>query len=95
MAHPLPGRCRDPGNISHHRFGHMIADEGSCGLFVRTTDFTHHDDAFGLRVLFEQRQHIDEVHTANRIAADTNAGTLAESELRGLMHCFISERART
>src|SRR3546814_9303477 len=60
-------------------------------LFPYTTLFRSHDDAFGRRILFEQRNHVDEAHAANRIAADADAGRLAEAILRGLIDGFRSE----
>src|SRR3546814_8891333 len=62
-------------------------------LFPYTTLFRSHDDAFGRRILFEQRNHVDEAHAANRIAADADAGRLAEAILRGLIDGFIGQRA--
>jgi len=51
--------------------------------------FAHHHDAFGLRILFEQLQHIDEVHAADGIAADADAGALAQPIVGGLEHRFV------
>jgi hypothetical protein len=55
-----------------------LLDEIGGGFFVRAADLADHDDAFGLRIAFEQLQHVDEVHAAHRIAADADAGALAE-----------------
>ena len=45
---------------------------------------------FGLRVFLEQLQDIDEVRTRDRVAADTNAGRLAETVIGGLLNrCLL------
>src|SRR3546814_5980755 len=44
-------------------------------------------------IRYEQRNHVDEAHAANRIAADADAGRLAEAILRGLIDGFIGQRA--
>ena len=63
------------------------------GLLVAAADLAHHDDAFGVRVAFEQLQHVDEIHAAHRIAADADAGALAEALVGGLEHRLIGEGA--
>ena len=70
-----------------------LLDEVRGGFFVGAADLAHHDDAFGLRIAFEQLQHVDEVHAAHRIAADADAGALAEALVGGLEHGFVGERA--
>ena len=95
MAHALARGSSNTRNVGDHRLGDVLADELGGRLFVRATDFANHDDAFGLRVLLEQGQHVHEVHAANRVATDADASALAEAELRGLVHGFVSERART
>jgi hypothetical protein len=41
-------------------------------------DLADHDDALGLGVLQEQSEAVDEVGAVDRIAADADAGRLAE-----------------
>src|SRR5690606_5972939 len=50
---------------------------------------------FGLRITFEEFEHVDEVHAAHGIAADADAGALPEAGVRGLEHGFVGERAGT
>ena len=95
MAHALARRSGNAGDISHDRLGDVLPDELGRSLFVRTTNLADHDDAFGLRVLFEQSQDVDEVHATDRVATNANASALAEAELGRLVHGFVSERART
>ena len=49
--------------------------------------------AFGLRVVLEQLEAIDEVGAVDRVAADADAGGLAEARGRGLRHRLVGERA--
>src|SRR6187399_2374204 len=93
MPHALARRSRDARDIRDHGLGHVFMDEIRGSFFVRAADLAHHDDAFGLRIPFEEFQHIDEVHTAHRIAADADAGALAEALVSGLEHGFVREGA--
>ena len=90
----LPGGAVTPGDVRDHRLGDVLADEVRGGFFVRAADLADHDDAFGLRIPLEELQHIDEVHAAHRIAADADAGALAEALVGGLEHGFVGQRAR-
>jgi hypothetical protein len=62
---------------------------------ARTADFTHHDDGFGLRIILEQLQRINEGCARNRVAADTDTGRLAKAKICGLLHGFIGQCAGT
>jgi hypothetical protein len=44
-------------------------------------------------VRWKQLEAVDEVHAAHRIAADTDAGTLAEAVVGGLEDGFVGQRA--
>src|SRR5687767_5382961 len=57
-------------------------------------DLADHDDAFGLVVLQEQVQAVHEVGAVDRIAADADAGGLAETGGRRLSHRLVSQCAR-
>ena len=57
----------------------MLRDDARRGFLVAAADLADHHDAFGLRVAFEQLEHVDEVHAAHRIAADADAGALAQA----------------
>ena len=91
----LPGWRRDASDVGHHRLGDEARDMRSRGFFIAAADLADHDDAFGLRIAFEQFDDVDEIHAAHRIAADADAGALAEADLRGLVHGFVGERAGT
>src|SRR5690606_41187106 len=94
VPHALTRRRRDTGDIRHDRFAHVLANELGRRLFVATADLADHDDAFGLRILFEEREHVDEVHATHRIATDADTRALPEAGIRRLEHRFIRERAR-
>ena len=93
MTHALARRRRHAGDVGHHRLADMLTDEGGRGFLVAAADLAHHDDAFGLRILFEQLQHVDEVHAAHRIAADADASALAQAVVGGLKYRLVGQRA--
>src|SRR5204862_4014072 len=45
-------------------------------------------------VLLEELEAIDEVHAADRVAADPDAGALSQAAQRRLVHGLVRERAR-
>src|ERR1700733_10319896 len=61
--------------------------------FGRAADFADHDDRLGGGIAQEHLQAIDEIGTVDRIAADADAGRLAEPRRRGLRHRFVGEGA--
>ena len=95
MAHPFARRRGDSGDVANDRLGDMIGNELGRIFFGRTTDFTHHDDALGIRVFLEQAQAINEVHPVDRVSADPDAGRLAKACLSGLENRFIGQGSRT
>ena len=56
-------------------------------------DLADHDDGLGLRVGQEHLQAVDEVGAVDRIAADADAGRLAEAGGGGLGHRLVGEGA--
>jgi hypothetical protein len=63
-------------------------------FFGAAADLADHDDAFGLRVFVEQLQAVDEVEAVDRVAADADAGRLAQAHFGGLLDRFVGQRAR-
>ena len=94
VTHAFARRRGDARDVGDHGLGDVLVDEIRGGFFVRAADLADHDDAFGLRIAFEELEHVDEVHAAHRIAADADAGALAETLVGGLEHGFVRERAR-
>ena len=57
----------------------MFCEPLSCALFILTTDFADHDDAFGLWVIHEAFKDIDEVSSFEGVATDSDDCALSES----------------
>ena len=93
MAHAFSRGCGDASDITHHRFFHMMLNIFSGFFFGTTTDLAHHDDAFGLPVLFEHFQTIDKVSTLNRVTTNAHTSTLPQTIERRLIHRFVGQRA--
>ena len=94
MAHAFAGRRGHAGDVRDDRLGDVLADEIRGGFFIGAADLADHDDAFGLRIALKELQHVDEVHAAHRIAADADAGALAEALVSRLEHGLVGQRAR-
>ena len=94
-AHALARRRRDAGYVRDNGFLDVALDEVRGRFFVGAADFAHHDYALGVRICLKKLEAIDEIHAANRIATNTNACRLAKTDCRGLIHGFVSKRART
>src|SRR5882724_2184253 len=93
MAHALARRRRDAGDEADDGLLHVRLHPARGILLVRAADLAHHDHRFGLRVVVEHLQNVDVLDAVDRIAADADAGGLAEAELGELADGFISERA--
>src|SRR6266404_3328982 len=93
VAHPLPLRRRLPGNEHGDRLRHRRRDERRRLLFGGAADLADQDHARGARIVLVQAQHVDEAGADDRIAADADARRLADTELRQLVHRFVSQRA--
>src|SRR5690606_26756938 len=91
MAHALAGRSRRAGDEADHRLADMGGDELGRLLLGAAADLADHDDALGLRVVLEQLQGIDEVHALDRVAADADAGALAQAGVGGLLDRLVGQ----
>src|SRR5207245_1311010 len=83
-----------PGYKTHHRLLHMSFHVRGRGLFGISTYLTDHDDGVRVRVVIEQSQHVQEVGADDGIAADADAGGLADTQFGQLAYRFISQGAR-
>ena len=71
----------------------ICLDELGRLLFIAAADLTDHHDALGLGVVLEIDQQVDELGADHRVAADADAGRLAEAGLgQGVDH-FIGQGA--
>src|SRR5690606_9086465 len=94
MAHALAGRRGDARDIGDDRLRHVRRDVLGRGLLVGAADLADHHDAAGRRVRLEELEAVDEVHAADRIAADADARRLTETARRRLPDRLVGERAR-
>src|SRR5690606_10187640 len=98
MAHP-PSRRRgasgdEPGGGLGAAALRLVLEELRRLLLGRAADLADHDDRFGFVIGKEPFQHVDVFRTLDRIAADADAGGLAEAGVGGLEHCLVGQRAR-
>ncbi len=93
MPHPLARRGGDAGDVGRHRLGHVLFDEVGRLFFGGAADLADHDDRFGVRVGLEQPQDVEVVGAVDRVAADADAGGLAEAEAGELPDRFVGEGA--
>ena len=93
MPHAFAGRGGDAGDVGDDGFVHVSLDVFGRFFFGRAADFADHDDALGLRVGLEGGEDVHEAGAVNRVAADTDAGGLAEADAGGLVHGFVGECA--
>src|SRR5690606_26200586 len=93
VAHAAAGRCRATGDEAGDRLLHMLADVGCGCLFVGAADLADHEDAVGFVIRVEEFEAVDEVHAADRVAADAHAGRLTNAPGGALPHRFVGECA--
>ena len=89
----LPGGAVCPATKATTGLVMCVSDELRGLLLRRAADLTDQDDAFGVGIVLEQAQRVDESGADDRIAADADAGRLPEPELRQLVHRFVGQRA--
>src|SRR6266850_6020607 len=92
VAHALSRRCGNARDEADDRFFHVVLRPARRDLLVRAADLAHHDHRLGLRVVVEHAQNVDVLQSVDRIAADADAGRLAEADLHQLPDRFISQR---
>src|SRR4051795_1020819 len=97
MAHAPARRRGAAGNESDHGLPAPalgLIDDELGGIFLsRATDLPDHDDRLGGLVGQEHFQHLDELGSLHRIAADSDSGGLAKALARGLEYRLVRERA--
>ena len=69
-------------------------EERGAVLFGSPADLADHDDRLGLVVGEEHFEHFDKVRAVDRVAANPDAGRLAEPDRGRLRHRLISQGAR-
>src|SRR4051794_24966193 len=94
MTHPSAWWGRLAGDEPDNRLLHFLPDESGGFLLIGAADLADHHHGFGCRILLERIETVDEVGAVDRIAADSNAGSLADTGARHLVDDFIGERSR-
>jgi hypothetical protein len=93
VAHAAARRRRLAGDEADDRLLEPARDELG-GLFLgAAADLADEHDRLGLGVLGEEPQGVDEGRADERVAADADAGGLAEAEQRELVDRLVGERA--
>ena len=94
VAHLAPGGRGDAGDVGDDGLGHLRRDELGRLLLRGAADLADHHHGLGLGVGLERRQAVDEVRAGHRVAADADAGGLADALLGQLVQRLVGERAR-
>ena len=81
VAHGLAFRGHPSGDEGHHRLGHLAPDVVGGALLVGAADLPDQHHPVGAGVALEQLQHVDEVGAVHGVAADADAGGLADAAL--------------
>lgn len=95
MAHALSWRRLTACDEGCYRFSHIFMNPLCCLFFRIATDFTDHEDCFGIFIIVIKLQYIDEISTFDRVAADADSSGLADTCLGELESGFIGEGAGT
>ena len=93
VAHAASRRRGLAGDESDHRLLHVRLHVLRRGLFGVAADFADHDHGFGLRIVVEQLERVDEIRADDRIAADADRGRLPDAARGELVHGFVGQRA--
>src|SRR2546423_7917082 len=93
MAHAAAGGRGLACNKADHGLLHVDLDPLRGALFGVATDFANQDDGVRVRIGVEKPDGVEECRTDDGIAADADAGGLADAKLRQLMDGCVGERA--
>src|SRR5712664_116282 len=93
VAHAASRRSGLAGDEADDGLLHVGLDPFRGALFGVAADFANQDDGVRVRIVVEKLDGVEERRTDDGIAADANAGGLADAELRQLMNGFVGQRA--
>src|SRR5712691_334093 len=93
MTHAEARRRGLPADEADHRLLHMRSHEGRRLLLRGAADLADHHDGLGLGIVLEEAEDVDEAGAIDGIAADPDAGRLAEAALGELVDHLVGERA--
>src|SRR5664280_1133157 len=91
VSHGLALGRGEAGDVAHHRLGDVRLDVVGGPLLGVPADLADHDDALSLRVILKGLQAVDVGGSADRVAADADAG--GEPDLPQLVHHLVSQGA--
>ena len=95
MAHP-PARRRGPARDERgHRLGQVLGDVRRGALLLVAADLADEDHRIGIGVGLEQVEDLDEVGAHDRVAADPDAGGLADALIGQGLHDLVGQGAGT
>src|SRR5664280_3024396 len=87
-------RISPAGHETDHRLSDVRLDISRRRLLGVAADLANHDDGVRVRIRVEQLQRVQERGPDDRVAADPDAGGLADPELGQLPYGFVGQRAR-
>src|SRR5712691_927035 len=93
VAHAAARRSGLAGNEADHGFPHVRFDEFRSAFFGIAADFADHHDGVRIGIVVEETDRVKERCADDGIAADADAGGLADTETRELVHGFVGQRA--
>src|SRR5690348_6958428 len=95
MAHPAAGGSGGTGNEPGDRFPAMFLDPGGGFLFGGAADLADHDHAVGVGIGVEHFDDVEVGGAINGIAADADAGGLADAAAGELPNGLVGQSAAT
>src|SRR5258708_2326512 len=93
VAHAAARRRGLSGDETDNRFLYAGFDEFGGDFFRVPADFADHDDGMRVGIVVEQVNRVEERGADDGIAADADAGGLADAETRELVHGFVRQSA--
>ncbi len=93
VAHAAAWRRGLAGDEADDGLAHVRADELGGLLLGVAADLADHDDGVRVGVIVEKANGIEERRADDGIAADADAGGLADAEMRELADGFVGQRA--
>src|SRR5260370_15802980 len=93
MAHAAPRRSRLAGDKADDRLFHIDLDPLGGALFGVAADFADQNNRVRLWIIVEKLNGVEKRRADDGVAADADAGGLANAELGELMNGFVSECA--
>src|SRR5690606_32665914 len=93
VSHASSGRGGGPGDEGGDGFVAVFGGPGGGFFFGSAADLADHDDGLGLRIVVEHLEHVEVGGAVDGVAADADAGGLAEPGLGELPDGLVGESA--